>query len=467
MFPIPEVQSKHLQNEKTNFSLFFPRMVSWRLKDGDIVKNDNAVAELHCKSDKKLGNAQTELDLVHRRQRAVLKSRNELGIEVFEFRAVLSSRYVSGLGAGHPTETGMILDRNTGMPFIPANGIKGVLRLAHSLNLDKSECFDKKTWLRKGFINKRNEFQVSENGDHVMVDDKEPSLRKYFGDTATKSGCVRGQIVFLDAFPETVPELKTDIMNPHFKSYYKGPTENEREPFKGPMETESPLPIKFLTVEKETVFIFRCFVSPLLPPEKPDGVSRNWTEEDSHAVEAMFRKALVEIGMGAKTAVGYGRFGDFENRSLKLKEEWDSAAEIERKRKKLEEEKKRLEEERRQKKIQEAEQEEFKQKALENFKAQVEEKLGSLGASEDKKEQKKIEKQRKFLEFVKSVLDGNPIKDEAVITSITDGILCQVSTESADEIHKCAAEGVLKIMNGNKKWLKANGRRSVLNRICS
>jgi len=30
----------------------------------------------------------------------------------------------------------------------------------------------------------------------------------------------RGQVVFLDAYPEKVPDLHIDIMNPHYGDYY-------------------------------------------------------------------------------------------------------------------------------------------------------------------------------------------------------------------------------------------------------
>ena len=91
-------------------------------------------------------------------------------------------------------------------------------------------------------------------------------------------------------------------MNPHFGKYYAGS--------QGPLETENPIPVKFLTVAEGTEFVFRCFVSPL-PDDglaAPDSPVRPFDETDGKAVAAMFSRACTQLGFGAKTAVGYGRF---------------------------------------------------------------------------------------------------------------------------------------------------------------
>jgi len=311
MIPIPEKQQMHLKNSKANFSLIFPRLVRWekpkgdffeaqydtgeRTKKGEIIY-DSSIIDLLDKASKAIPNAAKQLSKLHDRQKELLKSQADSGFDVFEFHATLISPYVSGLGFGHPTETGMILDRNTGLPFIPASGIKGVLRLAHALDL----------------ADKTPDIVKTNDKGQIEISDTLPTMRKFFGDTIPGDGTVRGQLVFLDAFPteDSIAKelLKADIMTPHFSNYYKGPVEGKKDLFKGPIETELPNPIKFLTVKEGVEFVFRCFVSPLTEPQKKDIVEREWTDNDSVAVEAMFRRGFEKLGLGAKTAIGYGRF---------------------------------------------------------------------------------------------------------------------------------------------------------------
>lgn len=153
---------------------------------------------------------------MHRRQHRLVEQAKANGQFALEMRAKLKTPFVSGLGSGHPTETGMILDRNTGVPYIPASSIKGVLRLAHAVNLSNDPKLDKK-WLQPGRIDRNGRFIECPDGDQFNLNDREPTLRRYFGDTDTgaKDG-VRGQLIFLDAYPEQVPALKPDIMNPHY-----------------------------------------------------------------------------------------------------------------------------------------------------------------------------------------------------------------------------------------------------------
>ncbi len=92
-----------------------------------------------------------------------------------------------------------------------------------------------------------------------------------------------GKIVFFDAFPVTKPKIEVDIMNPHYGHYY-----NEG---KAPTDTNNPIPINFLTVA-DTSFGFIIG-------------SKEKIDED---FTSLFKKAMINHGIGAKTAVGYGYF---------------------------------------------------------------------------------------------------------------------------------------------------------------
>lgn len=85
-------------------------------------------------------------------------------------------------------------------------------------------------------------------------------------------------------------------MNPHYGEYY-----SDVNATKPPADYLTPKPIKFLTVSKETKFIFRILIN-----KKYNDLKDNKTLKD--LVLTAVRKSLEEEGIGAKTAVGYGLF---------------------------------------------------------------------------------------------------------------------------------------------------------------
>lgn len=279
--PLSSDMKAKLENSDCNFSLYSPRMVSWNfVKDKSENKKekyklevDKSVIKSLCEQSKKsFPKTSGLLKKKDELQKAYISELNSQGIKTFEFKAKTISPFITGLGSGHPTETGMILDRNTGLPYIPASSIKGVLRLSQAIN-----CAD-------------------ENGN---VDENDKRIVKYFGTTSDAQEAKRGQLVILDAYPdsERVPKLKLDIMNPHFGNYYSGTN-------KQPVETETPVPIKFLTVKEGAMFVFRCAFMPL----GNEILSENERQEIQQDVDAMFDTAFETVGFGGKTAIGYGRF---------------------------------------------------------------------------------------------------------------------------------------------------------------
>jgi CRISPR-associated protein Cmr6 len=282
---IPYPHSQLLsRGNNANYSLYFDKMTQWTW-DNRKEKYSSSVEPLATKTNELFSAASSVLSNIHKRQSDLLlgQQQHSQGL-IWEFRCTLEAPLVSGLGSGHPTETGMILDRNSGLPFIPASSVKGVLRLACALMLAK-----------------KFPDLVREHKGELEIEDSNPVLRRYFGDTDTKSvDAVRGQLVFLDVYPETIPELKLDIMNPHFTNYHKGSAP--------PIETESPNPVKFLSVVRETTFVFRGLVSPLAPSGIKSEINRPFTAEDEDNIRHMHHIACTEIGFGGKTGIGYGRF---------------------------------------------------------------------------------------------------------------------------------------------------------------
>ena len=197
------------------------------------------------------------------------------------FKTKLQAPLITGIGESHPHEVSMMFDHNMGIPYIPASGIKGIVRFAHTLGLYEAVTQDMIKQDKDG-----KEF-FDDEADWTNI----PSL---FG--TQKS---RGKVIFLDAYPEKIPDLHVDIMNPHYAKYY-----SDDKSITPPADYLDPTPIKFLTVSKGTTFIFRALVD----------------RECGHlldSVKTALRQALTEEGVGAKTAVGYGVFETPEEEEAK------------------------------------------------------------------------------------------------------------------------------------------------------
>ena len=165
----------------------------------------------------------------------------------------------------------MVFDHNLGIPYLPSSGVKGIARFAYTLSI----------W-RAGVP--ETSMDQDREGASFFKDDEYEPIYVLFGNQKN-----RGKAIFLDAYPKDVPDLRVDIMNPHYGDYYSDETKQ-----KPPADYLSPNPIKFLTVAAGTTFIFRAVV------EKKEGLS--------DMVHLALTKALTEEGVGAKTSVGYGRF---------------------------------------------------------------------------------------------------------------------------------------------------------------
>lgn len=161
-----------------------------------------------------------------------------------EFIASPQWRMVIGLGTEHPQETSMTLHHIYGIPYIPGSAIKGITR----------------HWVKE------------------MDEPDIENIERIFGTPSEE-----GEVIFLDAFPENNIELEVDVMNPHYPEYYTSK--------KPPADYQSPKPILFLTVGKDTKFRFYL----VSKDKKLLDKAKEW-----------LKSALSEHGIGAKTAVGYG-----------------------------------------------------------------------------------------------------------------------------------------------------------------
>lgn len=178
-----------------------------------------------------------------------------------------TSRFVTGLGREHPIENGFAWHHTLGVPYLPGSSVKGMVHgwvkhwlAAHGTSIDNA------------------------------------GINRVFGDTR-RNGAGAGSVIFFDAIPTEPVKLEPDVMTPHYDEYYK---ELRRRPLNHapapPADWYSPIPIPFLTVASNQSFLFAVM------PSCADAI------DDCKQGRSWLIDALANIGAGAKTAVGYGRF---------------------------------------------------------------------------------------------------------------------------------------------------------------
>ena len=171
------------------------------------------------------------------------------------------SRFVTGLGRSHPVENGFAWHPTLGTPYLPGSSIKGLVRAWARLDADPSPSRE--------------------------------TVERLLGDFGTAGG-----ISFLDAVPIEPVQLEADVMTPHYAGW------TTKEP---PGDWCSPVPIPFLVTAAKTRFLFGVV------PCRAD-------TDDLSAVMSWLCSALAWNGAGAKTAVGYGRFGMDDEKTADLKQ---------------------------------------------------------------------------------------------------------------------------------------------------
>lgn len=212
---------------------------------------------------------------------------NNLGIEVVKLSPLtVDWRLIVGLGTESVYETSMTLHHIYGIPYIPGQAVKGVVRswiiLEHFAEDKDGECDLKKA------------------EDRALED---PSFRRIFGGPEQgKMKACRGEIIFFDAFPTHLNKdsIQPDIMNPHYGPYY----DNAKQP---PADYHNPVPVTFLTVVNTTFEFFIGF-KPLDANKKKIQDGKFEGETPLSFVQKALPEALSQHGLGAKTAVGYGYF---------------------------------------------------------------------------------------------------------------------------------------------------------------
>lgn len=188
--------------------------------------------------------------------------------------------FVTGMGLSHPVENGFTFHPTLGMPYLPASGIKGLLRGWVEAWMEHDEQTKNNVIARWFGASKGNDKDMPEGAGHL---------------------------IFFDALPVKPVNLGCEIMTPHMGKWYEkgGQISPNDYATTAPADWHSPVPVAFLVVKNGTSF--RFMVAPrLIGDDAADTLAK------SDVILAMkeLKNALEWIGAGAKTATGYGRMID-------------------------------------------------------------------------------------------------------------------------------------------------------------
>lgn len=185
--------------------------------------------------------------------------------------------YEHKLGFANEFKLGFSFDHASGLPYIPGSSIKGTLRSAF-----------KDIGYLKSFIKERMEF----NPD--LIDWRKLEKHIFEGldyDNKTELNTYQTD-VFFDAFISSVKDNSYFISDDYITSH------KQKDGSYSPLL--DPNPIRFLKVRSAVTFKFQFRLF--------DVITEGRVMFSGELKECLFKQILLDLGIGAKTNVGYGQF---------------------------------------------------------------------------------------------------------------------------------------------------------------
>ncbi len=218
-----------------------------------------------------------------------------LGGEAFIVSSRPGSPFLTGIGISHPLENGFLWHPVYPCPFVPGSGIKGLLRAWFETSKTLAEK-EKRTLLKALF-----------GSDH-----KDPKK--------AEEDFVNGGLVFFDALPAGDWRMDIQMLTPHMGKYYEKGRKKPGEWNTIPADWHQPVPVPFMALENISLLIGFA----------PSSTAGDIDDEQLGMIKEHLLAALNELGLGAKTSLGFGRFQLDESESERLNKTLEEQAEAER-----------------------------------------------------------------------------------------------------------------------------------------
>lgn len=183
---------------------------------------------------------------------------------------LIGSGLSHGLSDEGDIKLGFAFDHISGMPYIPGSSIKGVLRSVFPKNGNETGKIE---YLNTLLGNKNWDFEKYSILEKKLFEAKGNDMLIYFDAFILESKNKDGRF------------LGNDYITPHKDAF------------------SNPVPLQFLKVLPNVVFQFQFRIPPQFFYEKL--TCKN--------IEDLFKQILLDLGVGAKTNVGYGHFIEYKN----------------------------------------------------------------------------------------------------------------------------------------------------------
>lgn len=240
--------------ESKNISLYWDKYSSWEFREAlSEGKTEAIVPRLFSKLVRiSSGNWAVILDHLNKQRDSLVQRLNREN-QLIDFQLKINGKLLIGSGSPSIIDVGMTFSRNYGVPIIPSSGIKGTF--SHYCKDTNLFCED--------------EFKLVFGEDLSFENDN-----------------IRGNVIFLDAFPVSGIRFGLDLVNNHFQRYYMNG--------EIPNDWYNPVPVTYVVLT-EGQFRFTVLVTKKIP---------NLAKK----IEDGLKNMLTTYGIGSKTNYGYGRF---------------------------------------------------------------------------------------------------------------------------------------------------------------
>src|SRR5271165_1545338 len=190
--------------------------------------------------------------------------RRQHGAHYHEVHLINCTRLLLHLGRASVLENvGLASERSTGLPIVPGTAVKGIV--------STWACWEANL-LPDGALPATIAKRDQDRARFASL------AERILGSNAERGSTAGGEIIFLDGVPMTPPKLVLDILTPHGRG--------------------NPLPNPFLALDPGTRWVFSFLARP----------RHGGAKELLQRAADWLTEALTQVGLGAKTAAGYGRF---------------------------------------------------------------------------------------------------------------------------------------------------------------
>jgi CRISPR type III-B/RAMP module RAMP protein Cmr6 len=209
------------------------------------------------------------------------------------------SRLIIGLGGKGALEFGITLHPVSGLPYIPGSALKGLCRnyALYFIANESGISLDPISVSQPSEVAKQLDEHLTKVKDHgfSVHPDYMALYRNIFGTQQEAGHCVFFDAVIRE-LPEDNPLFVVEVMTPHFRNYYEANGKLGTGNDNVPNDADDPNPITFIAVNSGIGFRFAI------------GMRHNATANLLADARKLLGDALQVLGIGSKTAAGYGVF---------------------------------------------------------------------------------------------------------------------------------------------------------------